>query len=119
MLGDDVARADVAHVEAEVAAEHDAIRADRRDEIAEGVRRVADRVVGEAPEVALEGLPGAVARLGPHALAVAKPPDEVRERAARVRQAHLELRVAVEDAAKTRCAAAIAVSNGFPRRFPR
>src|SRR5213594_1726623 len=32
MLGDDVARADVAHVEAEVAAEHDAIRADRRDQ---------------------------------------------------------------------------------------
>src|SRR2546430_15819184 len=99
MLGDDVARADVAHVEAEVAAEHDAIRADRRDEIAEGVRRVADRVEGEAPEVALEGLTGAVARLGPHALSVAQPPDEVRERAARVGPAHMELRVAVADAA--------------------
>src|SRR2546428_13081763 len=94
MLGDDVARADVAHVEAEVAAEHDAIRADRRDEIAEGVRRVADRVVGEAPGVALEGLPGAAARLGPPPPAGAKPPAGVRERAPRGGQAHLQLRAA-------------------------
>src|SRR5207249_3243757 len=49
---------------------------------------------------ALEGVARALARLGPHALAVAESSEEVRERAARVGQADLELRVAIEDPAE-------------------
>src|SRR2546430_807065 len=77
-----------------------ATSAARRDEIAEGVPGGADRVGGEGPEVACEGVGGALARFGRHALAVAEPSEEVRERAARVGQADLELRVAIEDPAE-------------------
>src|SRR3989442_2874018 len=100
LLGDDVTRALVAHVEAEVASEHDAVGADGGDQIPQGLGRVADRVVGEAAEIRGDRPARAIASFGPHALTALEAPEEVRERTARVRQAHLELRAAIEDAAE-------------------
>jgi len=61
---------------------------------------VADGVVGEATEIGRERTARSLPRLGPHALAVPEPPDEVGEGAARVGKAHLQARERVEDAAE-------------------
>src|SRR5215467_10382020 len=97
---DDLPRARRPHVEAEVAADHHAIGADEADEIRERGRRVADRVVREAPQIRLERPLRYALRLRPHLLAVRQPPDEVWHGAARVGKAHLELREPIEHAAE-------------------
>src|SRR2546422_1876094 len=97
---DDLTRPRRTHVEAEVAADHHAVGADETDEVRERRRRVADRVVGEAPQIRVEGAPGHALGLGPHLLAVGEPADEIRHGAAGVRQADLEVREAVEHAAE-------------------
>src|SRR5262245_29337309 len=76
-LGDDVARPFVAHVEAEVAAEHHAVDADQIHEVAQRFWRVGDGVVGESSEVGAEGAPRPLARLGSYALAVLQPAEEI------------------------------------------
>src|SRR3989442_1053020 len=60
-----VARPLVAHVEAEVTADHDAVGADESDEVLEGLGRVTDRVVAEAAQVCRAAVPGARARPAP------------------------------------------------------
>src|SRR5256712_6856769 len=97
-LGDDVARPVVAHVEAEVAAQHHAIGADGLDEPAERLRRVTDGVVGEAPQVGPERPLGLVLVLRAHALAVLHAPGEIRNRAAGVGQEHVQPGKPVENA---------------------
>src|SRR2546425_1257232 len=99
-LGDDVARPVVAHVEAEVAAQHHAIGAHRPDEPVERFGRGADRVVREAPQVRAERALGLVLVLGAHALAVLDAAGEIRDGAAGVGQHHVQPREAVEDAAE-------------------
>src|SRR5712691_13321019 len=99
-LRDDVARPVVAHVEAEIAAQHHAVGADGLDEPTERLRRVADGVVGEAPQVRAERTLGLVLVFGPHALAVLHAAGEVRDGAAGVRQQHVQSREAVEHAAE-------------------
>src|SRR6266511_3413961 len=58
----------VAHVEAEVAAEHHAVHAHRLDQIGERARVVADRVVGEAAQIRARRTPRLLLRLRAHAL---------------------------------------------------
>src|SRR5688572_9751358 len=64
----------VAHVEAEVSAEGDAIGPHRCHEVPETPRVVADDVVREAAQIRAEGLLGHALILGPYRLAVAEPP---------------------------------------------
>src|SRR5713226_5834863 len=99
-LGDDVARPVVAHVEAEIAAQHHAIGADGLDEPAERLGRVADGVVGEAPKVRAERTLGLVLVFWPHALAVLHAPGQIGNGAAGVGQQHVQPRKAVEHAAE-------------------
>ena len=49
--GDDFNRALVAHIKAKVASKHDAVGSNEVDEIAQRLRSVADRIVGEASEI--------------------------------------------------------------------
>src|ERR1700693_1883612 len=97
---DDRERPLVPHVEAEVGAEHHAVRADRVDQVAKRARVVADDVVAEAAEIGAEGLLRPVFRFRPHALDVKEAAVEVRHGAARVGQAAFELRQPVEDASE-------------------
>src|SRR3984893_4193301 len=94
------ARPLIPHVEAEIGAEHHAIRAHGGHEIAQRPRVVADDVVGEATQVGAERLLRALLRLRAHPLAVPEPAVQVRQRSARMGQAHLELGQPVEDAAE-------------------
>src|SRR6202795_5148180 len=87
---DDRERPLVAHLEAEVGAEHHAVRADRVDEVAKRARVVADDVVAEATEIGAEGFLRPVFRFGPHAVAVTEMSVEVRHAAARVGQTIFE-----------------------------
>src|SRR5215467_15845955 len=79
-----------AHVEAEVRAEHHAIRAHGGDQVAEGSGIVADDVVGEAAEIGAEGALRHAFRLGPHSLPVPESAVHVGQGAARMGQAHRE-----------------------------
>jgi hypothetical protein len=90
----------VAHVEAVVAAHHDAVRAHELDEVLQNFGGVADRVVREATEVRAEGPPGHALRLRSDALPVREATEEDRQCASGVRQAHLELRKPIEYAAE-------------------
>src|SRR5262249_18038361 len=67
---DDLARACRTHVEAEIAADHHAIGADEIYEIGKRGRRMADRVVAEAPQIRLERSLGDALCLRPDLLAV-------------------------------------------------
>src|SRR5262245_7753274 len=97
-LRDDVARPVVAHVEAEVAAQHHPVGADGVDEPAERLGRVADGVVREAPQIGAERALGLVLVLGANALTVLHATGEIRNGATRVGQQHVEPREPVEDA---------------------
>src|SRR5215813_1440476 len=97
-LGDDVPRPVVAHVEAEVAAQHHTVGADGVDEPAERLGRVADGVVGEAPEIGAERALGLVLVFRADTLAVLHAAGKIWNRAAGVGQQHVEPREPVEDA---------------------
>jgi hypothetical protein len=99
-LGDDVARALVAHVETEIAPDHHPVGADQVDEVTQGLGRMTDRVVGEPSQIGAEGPPGFVAGLGPHPLTVLEPPKEVGQGPTGVGQAHLQTRKLVQHAAQ-------------------
>src|SRR6266850_6207411 len=97
---DDLARPRRPHVETEVAADHHAVRAHEADEVLHRRGRVADRVVREPSEIGVERTLRDALRLRPHLLPVGEPADEVRQGAAGMRQADLELREPVEHAAE-------------------
>src|SRR5262245_63301955 len=97
---DDGERSLHAHVEAEVRAEHHAIRAHGGDQVAEGGGIMADDVVGEAAEIGAEGALRHALRLGPDALPVPEASVHVGHGAARMRQAHRELGETIEHAAE-------------------
>ncbi len=96
--GDDLDGTIVPHVEAEIAAEYDAVGAHRVDEVAEGARVVADRVVAEAPEVGRDGAARRLPRFRANPLTVLETPDQIGKGAAGVREADLKARQTVQDA---------------------
>src|SRR5437773_12257610 len=79
-LHDDVPRPLVPHVEAVVAAEHDAIGSHQPDEEPEELRRVTDRVVVEPAHILAEGPLRRVLDLLTNRLAVLEATPEVRQR---------------------------------------
>jgi hypothetical protein len=99
ILGDDLHRLLVRDREAVVAAHQDAISADLADEVLDHRIGVADRIVVKAPQVLHRAVPD-VLEIGPLLPAAIEPPDEPRERAARVRQHDVELRESIQHPAE-------------------
>lgn len=95
MVGDDLDRAAMAHVEAVIAAQHHPVRPGEADQEGERVRRMAHRVVVEPAEIA-ERAAAVVGEFGPHPAPVVEPAGDMGEYAAGMGQADREAREPVE-----------------------
>jgi hypothetical protein len=89
----------VAHVEAEVAAKHDPVGSNEIDEIAQRLRRVTDRVGGEAPEITSRRLFQRTTFLS-HLPTMVETANEIGKSTSGMRQANVELGKAIEESAK-------------------
>ena len=97
--GDDFDRTLVAHIEAVVASKHYAISSNEVDEIAQRLRSMADRVVGEASEIARRRLLQRATLLS-HLPPMVETADEIGKSPSGMRQADIELGKSIEESAK-------------------